>query len=311
MRNRAIAIAAASVVCGLATLVPPASASFHLVQVREIYPGSAAAPAAEYVELQAWSSGQDFVAGHFVRTYNASGEAVATSTFPADVARGEDQMTMVLATPEAEAAFGIVADAPLTPAGQLSPTGGAVCWEAIDCVAWGNFAGSLPSPAGPPAAASGIPDGMALRRTVGRACPTALDPEDDSDNSAADFAAVFPLPRPNSTAPTERACVTTGGGSTGSGGSSQSSGTPQTILRRKPPKRTADHTPTFRFAADEARVRFQCKVDATAYRACRSPFTTKRLALGLHRFKVRAIDSDGRVDPSPASYRFRVIRKPG
>ena len=291
-------------------LAPAAGATFHEVQVREVYPGSAASPSAEYVELQAWASGQNHVGGHFVRTYDAGGDVVATSPFPADVPQGSNQVTMVLATPEAESAFGIVADGPLAPSGQLSPAGGAVCWETIDCVAWGAFSGSLPNPAGAPAAPGGIPDGMALRRSIDANCATALDPTDDHDNSLADFAAVFPAPRPNSVAPGEVSCASAGGGPIG-GPYGPSAATPQTTLKRKPPKRTRDRTPTFRFAADEAKAQFQCKLDKTAYRSCRSPFTTKRLALGAHTFKVRAVDSGGRVDPSPASYRFQVIPKAG
>jgi hypothetical protein len=292
-------------------LAPAAGATFHEVKVREVYPGSAASPAAEYVELQAWASGQNHVGGHFVRTYDAAGNVVATSPFPADVPQGSNQVTMVLATPEAESAFGIVADGPLAPSAQLSPAGGAVCWETIDCVAWGSFSGSLPNPIGSPAAPAGIPDGMALRRAIDANCATALDPTDDHDNSAADFAAVFPTPRPNSVAPIESSCAAPGGGAPSGGPYGPSTGTPQTTLKRKPPRRTGDRTPTFRFGADEAMARFQCKLDKTAFRACRSPFTTKRLAFGSHTFKVRAVDPTGHVDPSPASYGFRVVKKRG
>jgi hypothetical protein len=284
-----------------------ASATFHLMQVREVYPGSAANPDAEYVELQMWASGQNLVAGHFVRSYGSAGNVIATSTFPTDVPNAANQSTLLLATPQAEAEFGVAADASLSPAGQLSPAGGAVCWEAIDCVAWGSFSGSLPSPAGTPVAAAGIPDGMAIRRSIDRGCPTALDLEDDHDNSAADFAVVFPTPRPNSLPPTEKPC--SGGTGGGSGLPSGPGGPPQTTLRQKPPKRTRDRTPTFRFVADEADARFQCKLDRKPFRACRSPYTTRRLALGRHSFRVRAVDSSGRADPTPALWRFRVVRR--
>lgn len=295
----------------VACLVAPAGAgaSFHLMQVREVYPGSAADPDAEYVELQMWRSGENFVGGHSVRSYDASGAVVATSTFPANVSGGADQSTLVLATPQAEARFGIVADAALAPAGQLSPSGGAVCWEAIDCVSWGSFSGLLPSPAGAPAAPAGIPDGMAIRRSISRGCATALDPADDSDASAADFTAVAPAPRPNPVPPTEQACDA--GGPGGGGGSpAQGEDEPQTTLRRKPPKRTADRTPTFRFTSDARDARFECRLDRRRYRPCRSPFTTRRLALGPHRFQVRAVDH-GLRDPTPASYRFAVVRRAG
>lgn len=294
------------VLCFLCLHVAPAAATFHLMQVREVYPGSAASPDAEYVELQMWSGGQNHVGGHFLRSYDAAGAVVATSAFPADVANGANQSTLLLATPQAEAQFGVLADAALSPAGQLSPAGGAVCWETIDCVSWGNFSGALPSPAGTPAASAGIPDGMALRRSIARGCATALDPADDENDSAADFEAVFPAPRPNAVAPSERPCTAVGGG--GGSPSPAEEGAPQTLLRRKPPKRTGDRTPTFRFAAAGDAAFFQCRLDRKRFRRCRSPFTSRRLDLGAHRFQVRAVGPGGQADPTPAAYRFRVVR---
>jgi hypothetical protein len=301
-RITACVVAGAAALCLLAA--PPALATFHLIQIREVYPGSSGAPEADYVELQMYSGGQDLVAGHVLRAYNSSGAVAATSTFPANVAQGGNQSTLLLATPQAEAQFGVAADAALAPGSQLSPLGGAVCWEALDCVSWGSFAGTLPSPAGSPAAPTGIPDGMALRRSLARGCATLLDSADDSDNSAADFALVAPFPRPNSVAPTEVSCPSSGFGP-GSGTPGGGAGAPQTTLRHKPSKRTRDRTPTFRFTADPP-ARFQCKLDGRAFRSCRSPYTTPRLSLGPHRFQVRARDSDG-VDPTPASFRFRVL----
>lgn len=288
---------------------PPAQATFHLMQVREVYPGSALEPEAEYVELQMYASGQNHVKGHKLRTYDASGAVTGTSVFPADVPNGADQSTIVLATTAAASQFGITPDTGLATPGALSPAGGAVCWEELDCVSWGSFSGSLPSPAGAPAAAGGIADGMALRRTIARDCPTALDPADDSNDSAADFSPAPPQPRPNSVPPSEQLCSSSGGETSGEGGgSSQGSGSaPQTILRRTPAKRTGDRTPTFRFTADEAGVRFECRLDGKRFHACRSPLTTKTLSFGPHRFQVRARDGEGEVDPTPASYRFRVV----
>lgn len=306
MGRRSISLPVAALVA-VACLIAPAEAgaSFHLMQVREVYPGSAAAPEAEYVELQMWSGGENFVGGHFVRSHDASGAVVATSTFPANLPNGANQSTLVLATPQAEAQFGIAADGALSPAGQLSPSGGAVCWEAIDCVSWGSFAGTLPSPTGAPAASAGISDGMGIRRSIARGCATLLDPADDSNDSAADFAATPPEPRPNSVPPSERRCASSGA-SGGGGSPSQEEDKPQTTLRRKPPKRTADRTPTFRFTSNAQDARFECKLDRKRYRPCRSPFTSKRLKLGPHRFRVRAVDR-GLEDATPASYRFTVV----
>ena len=240
-------------------------------------------------------TGQNHVGGHVLRTYNATGGLVQSNVFLSDVANGANQSTIVMATPEAEAQFGIAADGALSPSGQLDPAGGAVCWESLDCVSWGSFSGSLPSPAGSPAAPGGIPDGMALRRTIAPGCPTLLEPTDDRDNSAADFSTVFPNPRPNSVAPSEHAC----GGSAAAAPLQSAGGPPQTKLGRKPPKKTHDRTPTFRFQSNEEGSNFQCKLDTKPFRSCRSPFTTKTLGLGRHTFKVRARDTSGDLDPSP------------
>ena len=310
---RALSLVAGADVATLGFAAPPAAATFHLMQIREVYPGSIAAPGAQYVELQMWASGQNHVEGHVLRSYDAAGAVTGTSAFAHDVADGANQSTLLLATPQAEVQFGVVADAPL--AGSLSPAGGAVCWETIDCVSWGSFSGALPSPAGAPAAPGSIPDGMALRRSIARGCATLLEPVDDNDASAEDFAVASPLPRPNSVAPTEQPCTSGGGsGATGGGGGSgggaagggNGPGGLDTFLRSKPPHRTQDRTPTFRFAATDDGAHFECKLDRRPYRSCRSPFTTRRLRQGKHRFLVRA-RSGGEVDASPASWRFRVL----
>ncbi|HEX7245718.1 MAG TPA: hypothetical protein VF245_09155 [Solirubrobacterales bacterium] len=286
----------------LAVTAPSASATFHQMSIREVYPGSAANPSAEYVELQMWSSGQNLVGGHVLRTYTAAGAPSAT-VLPSDVPNGASQSTILIATPAAETEFGVAADAPLPATDGLDPAGGAVCWEEIDCVAWGDFASGLPSPSGADALPAGIPNEMALRRTIAPGCATALEQADDRDDSATDFAAVFPDPRPNSVAPSEHVCVPASGPSGSYGGARA----PQTLLRKKPPRRTHDSTPTFRFASDEPGSTFLCKLDRRGYKPCRSPFTTRRLSIGRHLFRVRARDRSGLLDPSPVSYRFRVL----
>jgi hypothetical protein len=309
---RAALVAAALALVVLGFGVPSAQATFHEVSIREIYPGSAALPESEYVELQMWAGGQNLVGGHTLKAYGATGAVTGTTSFAGNVSGGANQSTILLATPAAEAEFGVTPDALMAPE-QLDPAGGAACWENLDCVSWGSFSGSsLPSPAGSPASPTGIPDGMALRRTIAPGCATLLEPTDDRDNSAADFSAVFPSPRPNSGAPSEHACAL-GSGQGGAGGSSNQGarGAPQTTLKRKPPRRTRDRTPTFRFAAGEAGSTFQCKLDSEPFRACRSPFTAARLSPGRHTFRVRARDDSGRPDRSPAAYSFTVTARRG
>jgi hypothetical protein len=318
---RRLACSLSLAVAALGLAASPAAATFHLMEIREVYPGSNASPGAEYVELQMYAAGQNLVGGHFLRAFGPTGNVVATDTFPANVQEGADQSTILLATPEAESQFGISGDGPMSPSGQLDPSGGAVCWETIDCVSWGNFSGSLPAPAGSPATPGGIPDGMALRRTIAPGCATLLEPTDDHDNSAADFSPVFPAPRPNSVVATERPCEPApagggspkqGGGGTGGGSTGgKQAGAPQTALRSTPAKRGTDRTPTFRFRASEPGADFECRIDRHNYRPCNSPFTLGRLAYGHHRFLVRARDSveESLVDPSPASFTFRIVRR--
>jgi hypothetical protein len=300
---RSVGPAVAVVVASLLAVLPaPASATFHEMSVREVYSGSVAEPNARYVELQMWNQGQNLVGGHVLHTYTAAG-AETSILLPSDVPNSANQSTILIGTPQVTTQFGVNVDAELSPSAQLEAGGGAVCWESLDCVSWGSFSHSLPSPAGTPAAA--IPDGMALRRTIAPGCATLLELADDRNNSAQDFSAVFPSPRPNSVAPTEHACTSGGGG--GGGGQGGGTNPPQTFLRHKPGHRTRDRTPTFRFAADETGVTFQCKLDRGRFRSCHSPFTTKRLKLGRHTFAVRARDESGNVDRTPASYAFRVL----
>ena len=56
---------AIALVLGLGVLASAgeARAAFHLMKVVEVYPGSPAAPAAQYVVLQMYFGGQNFVGG--------------------------------------------------------------------------------------------------------------------------------------------------------------------------------------------------------------------------------------------------------
>src|SRR6188768_3514572 len=103
----------------------PAAATFHEISIREVYAGSVAQSNSQYVELQAWSAGQNFVAGHSLTTYDASGKVTDTATFSSMVNNGANQGTILLASPPAEAQFGVAADKTLA-GDALSPVGGAV-----------------------------------------------------------------------------------------------------------------------------------------------------------------------------------------
>jgi hypothetical protein len=63
----------------------------------------------------------------------------------------------------------------------------------------------------------------------------------------------------------------------------------------------------FTFSADIAGSAFECKLDKGKFTACSSPKSYK-VKPGKHKFTVRA-KAGGVVDPSPASFSFKVVKK--
>jgi cysteine-rich repeat protein len=181
--------------------VGSATFSFHFMKVKEVFPGSEAAPNAQYVLLQMYAPGQNEVAGMQLRVYDAKGTLASTFTFPGPVPNGAGQSTILIATPEALAFFApLTAD--LTMTAVLPRLGGKVCFfdpmfglNEIDCAAWGGYSGA-PAHVGP---AFNVPVGMVRglamrRRTDICGAPNVLDDCDDTADSANDFRAVVPTP---------------------------------------------------------------------------------------------------------------------
>lgn len=173
----------------LSMLAPAAiPASFHLIKIVELFPGSAAQREAQYVMLQMYSAGQTEVAGHSIDVFAANGSVAGSFTFASAVANGDNQDTILIATPQAEALFGVAADLAMAPV--LDPVAGKVCFDDIDCVAWGNFGGSLvsPSPVGTPfSPVDGLLVGHAIVRDISKGNASLLQGGDDSDDSFDDF----------------------------------------------------------------------------------------------------------------------------
>jgi hypothetical protein len=80
---------------------------------------------------------------------------------------------------------------------------------------------------------------------------------------------------------------------------------PDTAMTSGPSGSTNDATPTFAFTGEPGAT-FECQVDAGAFTACTSPFTTASLGDGPHTFSVRATDAATNVDDSPATRAFTV-----
>jgi hypothetical protein len=187
--------------CVCLLLASPAVATFHLMKIVEVFPGTGADPMAQYVMLQMYFPGQNFVGGHSLTIYDASGTKVGTFTFPGSVANGANLATILIATSDADALFGVTADLMMTPVTQAA--GGAACWDVVDCVAWGSFsaAASLPASAGTPFnAPTGLVPDMAMHRDL------------SSGGSVTAFAFAPPAPKNNAgqvgTVPTPNATPT-------------------------------------------------------------------------------------------------------
>lgn len=81
---------------------------------------------------------------------------------------------------------------------------------------------------------------------------------------------------------------------------------PKTFLRKHPPKRTRKRQAKFTFISSPPGAGFECKLDKKPFRRCASPYKRK-VKLGKHRFKVRAVDAQGKADPTPAVFRWKVL----
>ena len=297
-RGRKTGLLIALAACLAAAVIPASAlATFHENRISEVYPGTALCPDCAFVELQSPSTGENLVNGHTVTFFDKDGVAKLTVTMTANVPNGQSQRTILIADqfpPDA-----VTADFTNTSIGtNIIPSGGAACFQALDCVAWGNITptglAALPSPAGTPAAPGGITNGSSFVRSISPGCATLFQLSDDTNDSATDFSLnADPNPRPNSVAPTETPCVAP---------------TPQTSIDHGPALKLKGKTAKFKFSSPDAGATFQCKLDKKPYKSCTSPLKLKKLKLGKHVFRVRAV-LGGTPDPTPATYSFKRIKK--
>lgn len=54
---------------------------------------------------------------------------------------------------------------------------------------------------------------------------------------------------------------------------------------------------------------FECSLDSTPFSVCTSPVTYNSLQTGFHTFKVRAVNSIGNADPTPATFEWKVLKQ--
>jgi hypothetical protein len=281
-------------------LAAPAQATFHLIKVREVYPGSSND---SYVELQMFAAGQSLLSGHALKLYDSSGTLVHSSTFSSSVPNSANQQTILVGDSGVEAAFGVKPDL-IDSELSVPAAGGAVCWNAggipADCVAWGSFNGAAAlqaatgTSAGSPASPAGITPGKAIRRTIEPGCPTLLEESDDSDDSATDFSEVTPAPRNDFSPIAEHTCA----------------GAPNTAIDDKPALHSNSKSAEFTYEAPTA-TSYECRLDSAPFGPCPlgGPQEYANLADGSHTFQVRGVNGSG-PDPTPATYTWTVDTVP-
>ncbi|MFI5428584.1 choice-of-anchor J domain-containing protein [Aeromicrobium sp. UC242_57] len=83
---------------------------------------------------------------------------------------------------------------------------------------------------------------------------------------------------------------------------------PDTTILTGPDADTQDTTPAFTFESTETGSTFECAVDDATFGPCTGPgtHTADQLDLGAHVFAVRATDSVGNTDATPATRTFTV-----
>ena len=81
---------------------------------------------------------------------------------------------------------------------------------------------------------------------------------------------------------------------------------PDTQIDSAPPNVTSSTIATFAFSSTDVGATFECQLDGGGFSICTSPETYSDLNAGTHTFAVRAIDSLGNYDPTPATYTWTI-----
>ena len=85
---------------------------------------------------------------------------------------------------------------------------------------------------------------------------------------------------------------------------------PETTITSEPKAVSSDFVPVIEFTSSESGSTFQCSLNGSDYRACNSPAVLGELTVGDYVFAVRATDSVGHTDATPATTGFRLHAPP-
>ena len=153
------------------------------MRIDEVMAGAGGDATIQFVELKMNSPGQTFVSGHQIWFFDAGGVQTGTFTFTGNVSNGNTNDSILVGTVAFEAVATVVPD--FTMAADVMAPDGRVCFETIDCVAYGNYVGDNTG-YGTPAAALPITGVQSLIRIL----------TGTPDNST-DYALGTPAPRNN------------------------------------------------------------------------------------------------------------------
>ncbi|MDQ3299209.1 MAG: LamG domain-containing protein [Myxococcota bacterium] len=81
---------------------------------------------------------------------------------------------------------------------------------------------------------------------------------------------------------------------------------PETTIDSGPSGTVRIASASFTFSASELNATFACSLDGAPFAACTSPFTATGLAQGAHTFAVKASDTAGHEDPTPATRTWTI-----
>ena len=291
MGGRRFVLAMLVGLAGMLALAPTARASFHEILIREVYPGSLAQPDSDYVVLQMYVGGQQFVQGHTLTTYGPGGAQSGAFTFPGNLPNGASQQTILVGDNGVEAALGVKADLE-SASFALDPTGGAVCWAGfVRLRSLGR-----------------------LRRLHAIRLRLAGEPARHSQRhgAATDDRAGLPDPaaggrRQRTTAPMTSSTRRHSRATTPAPIVEQACTGPTTTIDTKPANPTKSTSASFTYHASQVGASFECKLDAAAFAGCETTGVDYPgpLADGQHTFQVRGKSEAGFLGAT-ASYAWRV-----
>ncbi len=81
---------------------------------------------------------------------------------------------------------------------------------------------------------------------------------------------------------------------------------PDTSITGQPANSTIETTATFTFTSSDGTATFECKIDGGSFTACTTGINYTGLSVGSHTFEVKAKDTAGNYDQTPATYGWTI-----